>query len=203
MNGHSLPLRQALHRLPSEAEDDQGLLPELPVDAVLSRVTAGDETELWRSVPRLLTLLVSGTLSVDDSVEVMEVLRRARSDDRWSTVVAVFDAWWIQTLQADPIDHDTQAGASLVLGLLARSGEPMVRWLHVWLNSLDGVPARHLAEVVTGGLRGRQWDGRRDEADQVLAWAGTEAVVNGLALVGATHVDPDRLADALDRLLPG
>jgi hypothetical protein len=48
---------------------------------------------------------------------------------------------------------------------------------------------------------GPAWVGKGDQARQVVAWARTETVINGLALVGGTHLDAEALSDVLDRLI--
>ncbi len=48
---------------------------------------------------------------------------------------------------------------------------------------------------------GPAWAGKQDQASQVIAWAKSETVVHGLALIGATHLDPEVMSDLLDRLI--
>ena len=117
-------------------------------------------------------------------------------------MVELLDGWWYEVLQRLPGEHHGSFQPDDVLGLLARSGAPMIRWLHVWLDELDGPGAVHLAEAVIGGLSGPSWHGLDDERGQVLAWARTETVVNGLALIGATHLDGDTFSQVMDVLIP-
>ncbi len=179
--------------------DDYGLLPELALDAVLARADRG---EVVIAAPRLVDLLVDHELSVEQACEVTARL----ADHRWdaaqrAAIEEVLDAWWQETLTLEQGQHRLPYTPDVVLGVLVGYDAPLVRWLDPWLTDLDGPGATHLAGVVLDGLGGPAWDGKSDLADQVQGWARTEAVINGLALIGGTHLDDGVLSDVLDRLI--
>ncbi len=182
--------------------DDYGLLPDLAIDAVLARAERG---ELEAATPRLLELTVGHELSVADGAAVVQRLGRHQWDrGHRAAVLEVLDAWWLQTLKRLPAEQDDRYPTEVVLGTLVGFGEPMVRWLGPWLQELDGAGAAHLATIILGGpdgLTGPAWLDKADEAGQVLAWARTETVVNGMTLIGATHLDDGVLGRVLDRLI--
>lgn len=139
-------------------------------------------------------------------------------------------AWWEQSLRRDGGETVSGYPPVVVLGLVARWPGPMNRWLGPWLERFDGPAARHLVDavaavalaspaspdapvseqadwVVVGPLVTEAWRSQDDRRGQLLAWAKTETVVNGLVLVGATHLQsghyPKLLDDVLDVLLEG
>jgi len=200
--GHSPRLADALTRLWATMADDYGLVPDLAFDALMARVRSGDRGEVARCMPRLVNLMVDNDLAVADSIEVVSLL----STHTWSSyqrelLVEMLDAWWYDVLNRDPGEHHPDYQPDDVLGLLSRTEARMVRWLHVWLAGIDGPPAVHLANALLDGLNGPVWEGQDDARGQVLAWARTETVVNGLALIGTTHIESDVMSRVLDRLL--
>jgi hypothetical protein len=179
--------------------DDYGLMAELPYDAVMARARR-DEAVL--ASPRLVELLVDGALPIDDGARITDLLGRTDwSPGRRVTLEEALDAWWEETLSLDVGEHRLPYTPDVVLGLLIGYGAPMVRWLDPWIDALDGPGSGHLARMVVDGLDGPAWVDKADEAGQVLGWARTETVVNGLALVGAAQVDDELLGRALDRLI--
>ena len=179
--------------------DDYGLFPELAFDAVIARADRG---ELAAATPRLLELTVDHRLTVEEAASVTERLGRHRwSSKRLAAIEEVLDAWWLETLMRSPGEHPAPFTPEVVLGVLVGYRAPMVRWLEPWLAELDGPGAAHLATVVVHGLDGPAWAGKRDQAQQVLGWARTETVINGLTLIGATHLEDGVLGDVLDRLI--
>ena len=52
-------------------------------------------------------------------------------------------------------------------------------------------------------FRRRAGAGRSDERRQVIAWTRTETVINGLTLIGATHIDGATMSRVLDVLILG
>jgi hypothetical protein len=204
--GHSPRLTAALSALWTTMADDYGLLPDLAFDAVMSRARSDEPGETARCLPRLVNLMVDGELPIPEAVEVIALLEQ----DIWTVrqrdlAVEVLDAWWFETLLRHPGEHPPHHQPDDVLGLLSRTRFRMVRWLQVWLLELDGPPAVHLASAIDSGLNGPAWDGQDDARNQVLAWARTETIVNGLALIGTTHVESALMSRVLDRLveLPG
>lgn len=233
---HGNRLRDALAALWDSMADDYGLLPDLAADAVLARADRG---ELVAATPRLLELLVGGTLPIDQACQI--AVRLGTHD--WTSrqracVEETLDSWWQETLMREPGEHDFPYTPDVVLGVLAGYDAPMIRWFEPWLAELDGPGASHLAAIVLGrpvherdgdrpsdeaaipsGSSGREipawaqtppspvtpdgpaWHGKQDQATQVIAWAKTETVVSGLALIGATHLEPDVMSDLLDRLI--
>lgn len=195
-------LEVAVGRLWATMTDQYGLLPELDHDAVLARANRG---ELLAATPRLVDLLVGARLEVADAAALTGRLGGHDWDRvRRAAVEESLDAWWWETLQRSPGEHLEPYRPEVVLGVLAAYDAPMVRWLGPWLAQLDGPGAQHLAAVVLGGpdgLSGPAWSGREDRARQVLAWAGTEPVVNGLTLIGGIHLDDGVLGAVLDRLI--
>lgn len=206
--GHSPRLMAGLSRLWATMASDYGLLPQLPFDAVMARSLGrdgrADRSELRRCAPRLVNLMVDYDLTIDQSIEVIDRLASVSwRDGERSLLVEILDSWWFEVLQRLPGEHPPDYPPSEVLGLVARTGAPMVRWLHVWLDQLDGPAASYLAEAVIDGLSGSAWVGLDDERTQVLTWARSETVVNGLALIGATHLDDGTFHALMDRLIPG
>lgn len=199
MTDHSPPLRAALERVWATMADDYGLVPELELETVLARARTGDAGEVAVCLPRLLDALVEGDLSPVAAIEVVELL------DGIGVVAGVdlLDAWWFDVLQRDPGEHRPGIAPDDVLGLLAHTGPPMVRWLHPWLDALDGPPAVHLATAIVDGFPAPTWAGRSDERQQVMAWTRSETVINGLALIGATHIDGETMSRVLDILILG
>ncbi|MEL6985903.1 MAG: hypothetical protein AAFO29_25965 [Actinomycetota bacterium] len=200
--GRSRRLSEAIETLWSTMADDYGLLPDLAVDALLARADRG---ELAEASPRLLELLVGHELTIEDGAGVVERLGRHRWEPaERDAVTEALDGWWLQTLKRPANEHAPEYPVAVVLGILVGFGAPMVRWLGPWLDELDGPGAAHLASVVIGGpdgLSGPAWEGKADEARQVLNWARTETVVNGLALVGGVHLEDGVLDQVLDRLI--
>ncbi len=200
--GRSRRLTDAIEALWVTMADDYGLLPDLAVDAVLARADRG---ELAIASPRLIELVVGHELAVGDAAAVVERLGPHRwSGSERALVTEALDAWWLETLKRQPDEQDERYPTGVVLGVLVGFGAPMVRWLGPWLDELDGPGATHLATVILGGpdgLAGPAWVDKGDEAGQVLAWARTETVINGLALVGGTHLDDGVLDRVLDRLI--
>ncbi len=200
--GRSRRLTDAIEALWAMMADDYGLLPDLAVDAVLARADRG---ELVLASPRLIELTVGHELTVAEAAAVVGRL----GPHPWSAaeraaVTEALDAWWLETLKRQPEEQDERYPTGVVLGVLVGFGAPMVRWLGPWLEELDGPGASHLAEVILGGpdgLAGPAWADKTDEANQVLAWARTETVINGLALVGGTHLADGVLDRVLDRLI--
>lgn len=178
---------------------DYGLVPELQLETVLARARTGDADEVAACLPRLLDALVGGDLSPVGSIEVVELL----DGHGGHAIVDLLDAWWFDVLQRSPGEHRNGVGPEDVLGLLAHTEPPMVRWLHPWLDTLDGPPAIHLATAIVDGFPAPTWSGRTDRRQQVMAWTRTEAVINGLALIGATHIDGDTMSRVLDILILG
>jgi hypothetical protein len=200
--GHSPRLADALTRLWATMADDYGLVPDLAFDALMARTRFGEGDDVARCMPRLVNLMVDYDLSVAESIEVITLL----STHTWgrferNLLVEMLDAWWYEVLNRDPGEHHRNYQPDDVLGLLSRTEARMVRWLHVWLAEIDGPAAVHLASALLDGLDGPAWDGQDDARGQVLAWARSETVVNGLALIGTTHIDSDVMSRVLDRLL--
>lgn len=200
--GRSRRLGDALARLWATMADDYGLLPTLEVDAVLARAVRGD---LEAATPRLVELLVGHGLPVADAAAIVGRLGAHRwAPERGVVVGGALDAWWWETLVRPVGEHPDPYRPETVLGVLVGFRAPMVRWLHPWLDLLDGPGAAHLASLVIGGpdgLSGPAWVGKEDEARQVLGWTRTEPVVNGLTLIGGVHLDDGVLGDVLDRLI--
>ncbi|MEM7273110.1 MAG: hypothetical protein AAF547_08535 [Actinomycetota bacterium] len=202
----SIRLSEALSVLWERAATDYGLLPDLPGDAVLVRA---DQGELAAATPRLLDLAVSSGLTVTEAATAVTMLGdQAITPDAWPTmardVEELLDAWWVETLQREPGTHADGFGPATVLGILAGYDAPMVRWLGPWLDQLDGPGAVHLAEIVVAGpaaLSAEAWRGKDDQAGQLFAWARTETVVHGLALIGGIHLEDGVLDRVLDRLI--
>ncbi len=195
------PVDAALKVAWDELGDRESLMPDLDADAVVARADTG---ELTAAAPRLLELAVSGQAGRDGAHGLIRRLRPLlveRGSER-KVVIDVLDAWWHTTLALDEAEpgRDTPP-ASAVLGALAQTDEPLVRWLEPWLADLDGPSARHLAALVLDGLRGEAWDAVPDKREQVLAWAASEPVVFGLTLVGGVHLAEGELSDVFDRLL--
>ncbi len=200
--GHSPRLTAALSKIWATMADDYGLLPGLPFDAVMARFQSGEIAEMSRCLPRLVNLMVDYELTVSQAAEVIECLVEGPwSDDQRHLLVEMLDAWWFEVLIRNDGEHHPDYTPDVVLGLLARTGAPMVRWLQVWLAEIDGPPAVHLATALLDGFDGPAWSGQGDRRGQVIAWARTETVTNGLMLVGGSHVDSETMSAVLDRLL--
>lgn len=209
-----------------EAAADYGLLPTLPFDAVLARARGGEEL---LCVPRLCQLLVGHELSVVEARQVMELVASIHplQTNHHVAVQNVLDAWWTQSLQRDGGEQVPGYPPAVVLGLVARWPGSMGRWLGPWLDLLDGPGSRHLVDTlaaleltppdtaidaapswaVTAPLAVEAWRDLDDRRGQFLGWARGETVVNGLVLIGATHLNsdhyPELLSDVLDLLLEG
>ena len=198
--GRSAQLAAALDELRRRPVDGRSdLLEHLAMDAVLARAGRG---EAEQAASRLLGLIVDGECTIEQAVDGVDVLARHSWDhDGRRLVEAVLDAWWDETLHLAPGEHQPGWSPAEVLGLLAGWNAPMVRWFEPWLTELDGPGAGHLVDMLLDGLGGPAWVGRADRADQVVGWARTEPVVNGLILIGGTHLDGDRLSAALDLLI--
>lgn len=200
--GRSNRLTEAIEALWAAMADDYGLLPDLALDAILARADRG---ELVAASPKLVELTVGHGLGVADAVGVIDRLgRHPWTAPERALVTEALDAWWLETLKRQPDEQSEHYPTETVLGVLVGFGAPMVRWLGPWLAELDGPGANHLARVVLGGhdgLSGPAWEGRSDEAGQLLSWARTETVLNGLTLVGGIHLDDGVLDRVLDRLI--
>lgn len=198
--GRSGRLTEALVAFASRpVAGESGLLDELPMDAVLAR--AGRD-ELEPAAGRLLELMVSGQADLDQAVDAMTLIASHHwADHARRQLESVLDSWWAEALNLDAGEQEAGYRAADVLGVIAGYDAPMVRWLEPWLVSLDGPGSVHLVDIVLDGLPGPAWADKPDEASQVFGWARTEPVINGLILIGATHVAPDRMSDALDRLI--
>ena len=200
--GPSRRLVDAVEGLWATMADDYGLLPDLAVDAVLARADRG---ELEAATPRLVELLVANDLAVTDAAGVVGRFGAHQWEPTARRVVTeALDAWWLESLKRRPAEQIEPYTTEVVLGVLAGFGAPMIRWFGPWLDELDGPGAEHLARVVLGGpdgLVGPAWEGKTDEARQVLAWARTETVVYGLTLIGGVHLDDGVLDQVLDRLI--
>lgn len=199
--GRSGRLIDALDAVWSTMADDYGLLPDLAADAVMVRAAG----ELAMATPRLLELLVHYELTISEAADVVTRLGNHRwSGSELSVIQEVLDAWWSETLMSEPGEHTEPYGPEVVLGVLAGFDAPMVRWFGPWIAELDGPGSQHLATIIVNGrdaLTESAWVGKEDRADQLFGWARSETVVHGLALIGATHLDPEMLSDALDRLI--
>jgi hypothetical protein len=197
--GRSIGVRNGLQQAWQILSSDYGLLPDLALDAVLARADRG---ELATATPRLLELMVGEQLSVVSAVDVMVRLGGGSwSDGQRRAIEDVLDAWWLETLMASPGEHRQPLTPDTVLGILVSYGAPMVRWFEPWLAELDGPGAAHLATMVIDGVDGPAWEGKADEASQVLGWARSDTVLNGLVLIGGTHLDDGVLGEVLDRLV--
>lgn len=195
----SLRLQAAIARAWETMAEDYGLLPQLELDAALARADRG---ELDLAAPRLLELLIDETVAIEDAVAVAERMgRQDWSGEQRLIVEEVLDAWWLETLMKSPGEHRAPYSPDVVLGVLVSYGAPMIRWFEPWLAELDGPGASHLATMVIDGVDGPAWETKADEAGQILAWARTETVLNGLVLIGGTHLDDGVLGDLLDRLI--
>jgi hypothetical protein len=198
--GRSLIVVAAVERLWAIMADDYGLLPDLAADAALARADGG---ELVAATPRLVELAVGERATPADAAAIVQRLgAHPWLPQQRRGVEDALDGWWVETLEREPGTHRPGYEPGAVLGMLVGYGAPMVRWLDPWLHQLDGPGARHLADLVlAGGPSGPTWTGHEDQALQVMGWARTETVINGLALVGGTHLPDGVLSDALDRLL--
>ncbi len=191
------PLTTALVRIRREFPSDLVLVDELAADAAL----AVARTDLEASLARLFELVSADELGDRHAYEVFDLIGEAGWLE-WDmpavqAITAWADAWWLTCLMTEP----EFANAGDVLGQLTHLGLPMVKWLSVWLDSLDGTGAQHLANFLIDGSSHAGWDGRSDERRQVLAWARSEAVVNGFMMIGAIHLEPGQMAMILDRTI--
>lgn len=200
--GRSNTLTEALERAWATMADDYGLLPDLAVDAVLSRFDRG---EVVAATPRLLELLVAQELSVATAADlVVRLGDRPWSASQLVAIQDVLDAWWLEVLMQEPGEHAEPFTPEAVLGILAGFDAPMIRWFEPWVPELDGPGAVHLASIVVAGrdqLTEAAWSEKQDCADQLFGWARTETVINGLALIGGTHLDDELLSETLDLLI--
>lgn len=200
--GRSRRLTDAVARLWATMADDYGLLPDLDLDALLARADRG---ELEAATPRLVELVVGHGLPVGDAAAIVARFgAHPWTPEHRVALGEALDAWWWETLLRPVGEHPEPWRPETVLGVLVGFGAPLVRWLHPWLDQLDGPGAPHLATLVVGGpdgLSGPAWAGKEDEARQVLGWTRTEPVVNGLTLVGGVHLDDGVLGAVLDRLI--
>ena len=184
--------------------EDYGIIRSLAADAVLARAR---RNELMLSTPRLLQLLVNGTLKFTDATLVARVLAEGPWDQRQRAQINdVLDAWWYETLHLDVGEHRFNGSGECyvpgsVLGVLAHYSHhtpkphsvPLGRWLDVWRSALDGPASIHLAKAIVASPQAQEWaDNAWQELDdarqQFLAWARTEPILNGLTLVGGTHI---------------
>ncbi|MFW2383613.1 MAG: hypothetical protein ACN4GZ_17815 [Acidimicrobiales bacterium] len=193
----SRPLTDALEVLRQEFPTDRVLIDELAADAALAIAA----TDLEASLVRLFELISLDQLHDREPYEVFDLLRSADWLE-WDmpavqAITGWADGWWLTTLMT----HPESANAGDVLGHLIHLGLPMVKWLSAWLDELDGPGAQHLANFLIEGSRHDGWNGRNDERRQVLAWARSDAVVNGLTMIGATHLEPGQMAHVLDRII--
>ncbi|MEM9652782.1 MAG: hypothetical protein AAGA65_11845 [Actinomycetota bacterium] len=200
--GRSIAVTDAVARAWTAMAEDYGLLPQLDADAVLARFDRGEVTE---ATPRLLELLVAHDLPVATAADVVIRLGdRVWTAEQLLVIQEVLDAWWREVLMLEPGEHTEPYTPEVVLGILAGFDAPMVRWFEPWISELDGPGATHLASIVVAGpdrLDPDAWAAVPDRAGQLFGWARSETVINGLALVGATHVEDELLSDALDRLI--
>jgi hypothetical protein len=188
----------ALERLWDLLGDRSSLFPDLAADAVLARARAG---ELTAAVPRLFELVTNDQLGDQPIVEPFRLL----AENGWQTwlplqqraVEEFADVWWTDTRTAET----PRFRPGEVLACLAHLDLPLVRWLHPWLDDLDGPGARHLATIVLSQLDEPAWTTRPDARAQILAWTRSEPVVIGLTLVGGVHLEPGQLGSALDLML--
>ena len=195
----SLRVSGALDAVWRLSAEDYGLFPELALDAARARAASG---ELEAATPRLLELVVGEREQPQDAAAVIaELGRHSWGASQRAALEEVLDAWWLEALMTEPADHRPPYSADVILGVIVGFGAPMVRWLEPWLAELDGPGAIHLGAMVLEGINGPAWAGKEDEAAQVLAWARTETVVNGLVMIGGTHLDEGVLGDLLDRLI--
>lgn len=195
------PVELALAHAWEVLGDRESLMPDLDADAVVARADTG---ELRSAAPRLLELAMDGRGGRDGAHGLVRRLRPLLADrgPERNAVIEVLDAWWNTTLALDVVEPDRLSpAASVVLGVLAQTDEPLVRWLEPWLVDLDGPSARHLAALVLDGLDGEAWDEVPDKREQVFAWTASEPVIFGLTLVGGTHLEDGVLSDVLDRLV--
>lgn len=190
----------------------RSLVPALEADALLAWIDAaadrGDGDAVRAATPRLLELAVADDLGPRPVWEALAHLDRAGwrnwpQEDQWA-VEAVLDAWWLATL----LGHPSRPPAAEVLAAQARLRGEVRPLLDRWVDELDGAGAVHLAEFVvdeidpaTGLVGGPPWSDVPDLGHQVVAWARSEAVILGLALVGGVHLEPGVLSEALDRMV--
>lgn len=193
----SRPLSDALVVLSQEFPTDLILVDELAADAALA--IAG--TDLEASLVRLFELVATDALGDRYAYEVFDLVGKAGWLD-WDmpavqAITTWANAWWLTSLMTEP----EFVNVGDVLGNLTHLGLPMVKWLSAWLDSLDGPGAQHLANFIIDGSSHPGWEGRDDERGQVLAWARSEAVVNGFMLIGGVHLEPGRMRQLLDRII--
>lgn len=177
--------------------EPQGLISDLPADATWARAKAG---ELIECTSRLLELWAAADLKPVPAQEVMGHLA-----DNWSgfppggqrAIESLADALWKQTLTT----HPSEPSADELLGQLIHLRLPMVRWLEPWLGLLDGPGAPQLADSVLRHNETDAWAAVPDARSQLEAWARSEPVVMGIAVVGGVHLDEGDFGALLDRLV--
>ncbi len=195
----SRPLIDAIAALRREFPTDRVLVDDLAFDAAMA-VAASD---LDSVLARLLELVAEGLVGDRHPHDAFDLLVAADWLQWDMPAVQAITAWagayWHTALLSEPEDVD--AGA--VLGQLTHLRLPMVKWLSVWLDELDGTGAMHLARFLLDGSTDAAWTDREDERRQVRAWAATEPVVNGLMMIGGSHLSDGQLSAVLDLLISG
>jgi len=193
----SRPLSDALGVIREEFPTDRVLVNDLAADAAMAIAA----TDLEASLARLFELIAIDELGDREAYEVFDLVSGADwlawDMPALQAIAAWADAWWLTALRSEP---DT-VNAGDVLGQLTHLGLPMVKWLTVWLDELDGLGSQHLAKFVIDGSDHRGWDGKRDEKEQVLAWARSEPVLNGIMMIGAAHLEAGQMAAILDKVV--
>ena len=204
--------RGRLDRLARRWTPATSLVPALAPDALLTWIDAaverGDDAAVRAAVPRLLRLAIGDALDPIPVWEGLDGLTRA-GWRRWpladrAAVEEVLDGWWWASL----LGHPSRPAVPDVLVAQARVRGEVRPLLDRWTAELDGPGAVHLAELLRDGLDPGThrlvhpgWVGSEDLADQVVAWARSEAVILGLTLLGGSHLDRGLLSDALDRMI--
>ncbi len=169
---------------------ETGLWPELAADAALARFEGGDRGQA--GMIRLTELVVSPG-GVAQGGPLIDALRRA---DATVLLTELASLWWTQTL----LQYPASDRAADVLAALCRCTGELGRWLRAWLDALDGPGAQHLAEAVCSDFQSSLWPSD-DLRGQAEAWARSEAVVNGITLIGGVHLEPGQLDELLDRII--
>ena len=177
--------------------EPQGLISDLPADATWARARAG---ELNECIPRLLELWAAADL---EPVPAQDVL--AHLADNWDefppagqrAIESLADVLWTQALTT----HPSEPSADELLGQLIHLRLPMVRWLEPWLGLLDGPGAPQLADSILRHTEAGAWAAVPDARSQLEAWARSEPVVMGIAVVGGVHLDEGDFGALLDRLV--